>query len=101
MPILPRVAELGDGALLALRDEDRVVAEAFGAARLRRDPALEDAGAAELLATGRDRHELRHVAGATVAHALQLAEQLRNRGRPLGGVARRTDAGAAAEGVDL
>ena len=38
---LPVVAELADGALLAVRDEDRVVAEAAAAARRARDRALE------------------------------------------------------------
>ena len=49
---LPLVAELRDGPLLAVGDEDRVVAEAFAAARLVDDAALERAGAAVLRAVG-------------------------------------------------
>ena len=52
--VLPRVAELRDGLLLAVGNEDRVVTEAFAAARLRSDAAFEDPRAAYLSAVGRD-----------------------------------------------
>ena len=64
---LPLVAELCDGALFAVRDEDRVEAEAFLATRLFGDPALEDARAAELRALGRQRDELADVARASAS----------------------------------
>ena len=54
----PLVAELGDGALFAFRDEHRVEAEAFGAAGRERDAARERAGTAQLVAVGADRDEL-------------------------------------------
>src|SRR5262245_13004544 len=44
----PVIAELGHRPLLALGNEDRVVAEPFGAAWFVPDPPLEDAGAAAL-----------------------------------------------------
>jgi len=43
---LPAVAQVGHGALFALRDEDRVEAEPARSARLFGDPAFEDARAA-------------------------------------------------------
>ena len=64
---LPLVAELCDGALFAVRDEDRVEAEAFLATRLFGDPALEDARAAKLRALGRQRDELADVARASAS----------------------------------
>jgi hypothetical protein len=59
---LPLVAELGHCPLLVLRDEDRVEAEALRAARFVHDAALEDAGAAVLLAVRRERDELADIA---------------------------------------
>src|SRR5437763_1391571 len=72
---LPLVAELGDRALLAVRHEDRVVAEALAAARLVDDPAFEGADAAVLHAVGVERHELADVPRAPVIHAVELHEQ--------------------------
>src|SRR4029079_9621624 len=69
----PLVAELRDGLLFAHGDEDRVVAEALVAARLDGDPALEGAGAAQLLA-GRRQCEQRVRGPGTAAVALDVAE---------------------------
>jgi len=66
-----------------------------------RDPALERAGATQLAAVGRKEDELRDIASAAVLDATELAEELRNRRRPLRRVARRKDARAAAERCDL
>ena len=44
---LPRVAELGNRLLFAVRYEDRVVAEALASRRPHGDPSLERAGAAQ------------------------------------------------------
>jgi hypothetical protein len=99
MPCLPRVAELGHGALLAVRDEDRVETEASGAVRLLGDAALERAGAAVLAAVGSDRGELADVAGAAIPFAGERFEDpldVPTLG-PTGGF----DAGPAAERLDL
>src|SRR6478672_2560484 len=85
--VLPSVAELGDGALLALRNEHRVVAEA--------------AGAAQLLPVRRDRDELTDVARAAVVDVAQLLQQLCDRRRALRCVARGVNAGPAAERCHL
>ena len=61
---LPLVAELGDRSLLAVGDEDRVVAEALAAARLVGDAAFERPCAAVLRAVGRERDELADVTRA-------------------------------------
>jgi hypothetical protein len=61
---LPVIAELGNRPVLAVRDEDRIEAEAARPAGLVDDPALEEAGAPHLPAVRRDRDELAHVAGA-------------------------------------
>jgi hypothetical protein len=61
---LPLISELGNRPVLAVRDEDRIEAEAGRAAGLMGDSAPEDAGAAQLPAVGRDRDELADVAGA-------------------------------------
>src|SRR6476469_5541916 len=98
---LPVVAQLADGRLLAVGDEDRVVAEAAGATRLGRDAPFDDATPSEDLAAGRDRHELRDVARAPVIDAGELVEELFDRGRALGGVARGADARPPVEGGDL
>src|SRR6185312_946320 len=98
---LPLVAELRDGSLLPRRQEDRVVAEPLAAARFFRDPALEDAGAAQLLAVRRKGNKFADVAGtATVAFdALELVEQAPN--RVAAAEARRADPGRAVEALDL
>src|SRR5437870_5866720 len=98
---LPVASQLGDCPLLAVGHEHRVVAEALAAARLVGNAPLERAGAAKLLAGGRERHELAHVAGAAVLDALELAEELADRGRALGRVARGVEPGPAAERRDL
>jgi hypothetical protein len=98
---LPVVAELADGRPLAVGDEDRVVAEAAGAARLGRDAPFDDAAPAEDLAAGCDRDELRDVPCAPVLDAVELGEELLDRGRALGRVARGADARPPVERGDL
>src|SRR5581483_7820026 len=100
MLVLPAVAELADRQLLAVGDEDRVVAEAAAAARRVGDRPLDDAGAAELVAVRRDRDELADVARAAIRDARELAEQLRDRRRALRRISRRVDAGPPVERVD-
>src|SRR5690349_3499165 len=99
--VLPSVAELGDGALLALRNEHRVVAEAAAAARAAGNRPVEDAGAAQLLPVRRDRDELTDVARAAVVDVAQLLQQLCDRRRALRCVARGVNAGPAAERCHL
>src|SRR4051794_35095759 len=72
----PLVAELGDGALFAFRDEHRVVAEAFGAAGRERDAARERAGTAQLVAVGAERDELGDVTRTPrlAVHAFERAQ---------------------------
>ena len=54
MLVLPVVAELGNRVRLPVRHEHRVVAEAAAAARLRRNPPFENAGAAvKMVADGK------------------------------------------------
>src|SRR3954468_9784936 len=101
MLALPAVAELRDRPLLAVGDEDRVVAEAAAAARRVGDRSLDDAGAAENRAVGRDRDELGDVARSSIGRALELAEQLRDRRRSFRRVARRVQPGATVERGDL
>src|SRR4051794_12608301 len=99
--VLPRVAELCDCPLFAVGNEDRVVAEALAAARLRRDAPFEDPGASGLAAVRRDRDELGDVTRAPVIGSPELAEQLRDRGRALRCVARRVQPRAAVERGDF
>src|SRR5581483_4470436 len=101
VPFLPCVPELGDGSLLALGDEDRVVPESLRAARLFGDAPGEDTAAAHLLVLGRQAHELGDVPRRTVANSLELAEELCDRRRPLGCVAGRLDAGPPIERLHL
>src|SRR4030081_1155062 len=98
---LPGVTELGDRPLLAVGDEDRVVAEALAAARLCRNPAADDARPAELLAVGCHRDELRHVPRPALLHSLELAERLRDRRRAFGRIARRLDTGPSSQRRDF
>jgi hypothetical protein len=49
---LPLVAELGHRSLLAVRDEDRVKAEALRTVRPVGDPPFQDPGAADFVALG-------------------------------------------------
>jgi hypothetical protein len=98
---LPVVPELGDGALLAVRHEDRVVAESLLAARRLGDPAFEDARPAQLLAVRAEQDELADVARPTVLGAAQLAEQPFDRLGALRRVAGRADPRRAAERLDL
>src|SRR5690242_17482474 len=101
MLVLPRVAELRDGLRLAVGDEDRVVAKPAGAARLQRDRAVRDAGSAELRPVRRNRDELGDVACTPVCDTVELAEELRDRGRTFRCVARGVQARASAERGDL
>ena len=73
---LPLVAELRDRLLLPLRDEDRVEAEAFGAARLFDYSSRKHARAADLLAGGGERDELADIARAPAfpLDALELSQ---------------------------
>src|SRR6266576_3494538 len=98
---LPLVPELGDGPLLAGRDEDRVVAESLRASRLLGDPALEQARTTHLLAAGAEQHELADVARGPVLDAAQLAEQPLDRLAALRAVAGRADPRRAAKSLDL
>jgi hypothetical protein len=98
---LPPVAELRNGALLALRHEHRVVAEALDAARRIRDATVEHAAAAQDRAVGRNCNELRHEACAAVILVSELAEQLRDRGSTLRRVPRRCDSRTPAERCNL
>src|SRR5258708_5239463 len=96
---LPAVPQFRDGPLLAVGDEDRVVAEALAATRPVDDRPLEDAGAAKLFALRRQRDELGDVARPPVVDALQCVE---HRTDGVGAAeARRLDAGAAPEPVHL
>src|SRR5262249_5329788 len=98
---LPAVPELGDRALLAVGDEDRVVAEALGAAWLGDDAPLQRARAAQLAAVCVQGHELADVAGATgvALHARERLEQPLD--RVAGGEAGGVHARAAPETRDL
>src|SRR6185437_5253551 len=98
---LPLVAQLRHRQLLACGDEDRVVAEAFASRRLGRDPSLERARTAELAPIGGEEDELGDVPRSPVLHALELAQQLRDRRRPLGRVAGGEHTRATAERLDL
>src|SRR6476661_5047757 len=73
---LPLVAELGDGARFAERDEDRIEAEALVAGGPERDPAFEHAGAPRFGAVGRDRDQLADVARVAIVASLQGGKQL-------------------------
>src|SRR5436305_13578180 len=95
---LPRSAELRNRALLACRDEDRVIAEALAPARLVCDGAADGAPAAEDVPLGRDRDELRHVPRRTVSDAVELAEQHCDRRGAFGGVPPGVDSRSAAKG---
>src|SRR4029079_14851872 len=88
-------------SLLALGDEDRVVAEALRSRRLPRDSPLKRADPAQLLPARGEEDKLRDVARAALLDALELAQQLRHRGRAFRRVARREDSGPAAERGDL
>src|SRR4051794_26490113 len=98
---LPGIAELGDGALLALGDEDRVVPEALAASRLVRDASGEDAAAANDRALGRDRDKLRHVPCLAAGDTRELPEQLGDRRCAFLGVAGGVEPGTPAERRDL
>src|SRR5215211_3659901 len=57
---LPVIAELGNGAVLAVRDEHRVETEALGAARVLRDAPFERAATDSLLSVRAERNEHGH-----------------------------------------
>src|SRR5689334_7084057 len=96
---LPLVAELGHRALLAVRDEDRVEAEAFRPARFLGDAAFERARAAELASVRRERDELADVAGAPVGLAVERLEDPLD--VPALRPARRLDARGPVQRIDL
>src|SRR5437016_2345189 len=91
-----RVLFRSDRPLLAGGGEDRVVAEALGAAPLVDDAALEHAGPAVLLALRREADELADVARAT-AFAFEAAELLQHLGDAVLGPSRRVQPRRAAE----
>ena len=72
---LPRVAELGDGLLLAVGYEDRVVAEPTVATWAWCDRSLERALDDELLSLGPDRDDHADVPGTPIRRAGELLEQ--------------------------
>src|SRR5207248_3073005 len=74
---LPLVPELCDGSLLAVRDEDRVVAESLGPARLLGDPALEHTRSAHFLAVRAEQDELADVSRPPVLDTLQIVDEPR------------------------
>src|SRR2546421_4993019 len=98
---LPFVAQLRDCPLLAVRDEDRGVAEALAPHRGERDASLECARAAQLGAIGREEDELRDVARGAVIHIVELRQQLHDGGCALRRVACRQHAGPTAERLHL
>src|SRR5512132_915363 len=103
---LPVVAELSDGSLLALGDEDGVVAEPSGAIWLLGDPSLERSRASKLLSVGRQHYELADVAGAArlALRPGKIVEEpgyLLLIGRVRSGVAGRPDSRPATEPVHL
>src|SRR5947209_1570860 len=96
---LPVVAELGDGLLLAARDEHRIEPESFGPSRLVGDATVDGSGAAKLAAVGRKRDEL---ADVTRAAPLVVTERVQHPADLVAcGAASRAHAGAAVEPVDL
>src|SRR4051812_18914534 len=97
----PLVAELGDGSLFAFRDEHRIEAEAFCAARRECDAAGERAGAAQLLAVRAERDELGHVT-RTPRFALHAFERAQHPADLVaGGASGRPHAGRAVEAGHL
>ena len=96
---LPRVAELGHGLLLPVRDEHRVEAEARRAARLLGDLPCERPGRTQLAADRSQRDELADVAGAAIVLAGQRLEDPLH--MPALGPARGLDTGRTAERVHL
>ena len=98
---LPFVPELRHRLLLALWDEDRVVAEPLRPAGLLGDSPFEPPGAAELAAVGGDQDELADVAGRAVLDPLQLTQEPLVRLRSFRAVAGRANARPATEGLDL
>src|SRR5205085_6710608 len=97
---LPGVPELRHRPRLALRNEDRVVAEALRPAWPLRDPARERSRSTELRAGGRHGDELAHVARAA-SLALDAVELLQEPRHPVVRPARRADPGPPAEAVHL
>src|SRR4029077_19048516 len=75
---LPGVAELGDRAFFAGRDEDRVVAEPLVPARLLGDATLESACPPELAAVGGEGNELAAVARRPLLHPVERLEERRH-----------------------
>ncbi len=98
MLCLPDVAELGDGARLAVRHEDRVVAEALVSSSAVRDRAVQRPCRAHLAAVGSEHDELAHVARAAVRLPVELEEKLRD---AVLGPPGRVHAGPPAERGDL
>ena len=99
--VLARLPELGDGLLLALGDEDRVVPEPRRAPLVVCEPSLEPPLDDELPPVGKHGRESAHVRRAAVVDAVHAREQR----APAGGVvrareARRANAGLAAQGDD-
>src|SRR5437870_7424483 len=98
---LPPVAELCDGALLPVRDEDRVEPKALDPSLHFRNATLERATASELLARGRHGDQLADVAGAAAVPADPLQRAQQPADLVTGSAPGRVDAGMAAEPFDL
>src|SRR5450830_619529 len=103
--ILFRPAELGAGPVVAVGDQDRVVTEAAGPARLEGQGAVELADLDVLEAVRRDesggaREVRRAVFGRDVGELVEQQAQVRGVVAVTAGPVRREDAGGAAEHVD-
>ena len=95
---LPCIPELGHGAFLSRRNEDRVVPEAFVPARFESDDTVERAARAELGPVGPERDELAHVPSTPIVDAVELRQQMPD---VIGGPASRMDSWPPPERVDL
>jgi hypothetical protein len=96
---LPLVAQLGDGLVLPVRNEDRIEAEAARPAPLVDDSSVQDARPSKLASLRRYGDQLADVARTPVPDAVELREQalyVFPPGKPC-----RLDARPAPEPVDL
>src|SRR4029453_5484888 len=98
---LPLVSQLCDGPLLAVGDEDRVVAEPFAAARLLAVPPAELPPPAQRAPPRRQRDELADVAGAPLLAFDPAQDREQVPDRFVAAEPRRADPRPAAEAVDL
>src|SRR4029079_12730892 len=99
---LPRVAGLRDRLLLAVGDEDGVVAEALGAPRLAGNPPFQNPCSAKLFTIRAEQNELADVTRAAVGLVAEVAQQPCDRAHALVlAVAGGADSRPAAERGDL